>query len=73
MASVLHRIVDSIAESVGLFLDQCHDHAVEIEKEHDQVKAQLDERFLKPTRIVLARRWTGGPRSATITHGHTFL
>lgn len=30
-----------------LVADKGDDHAVEVEEEHDQVEAELDERFLK--------------------------
>ena len=33
-------------ESMILFVDEGDDHAVEVEKEHDQVKAQFEEGFL---------------------------
>ena len=32
---------------VRLVADEGDDHAVEVEEEHDQVEAELDERFLK--------------------------
>lgn len=32
---------------VRLVADKGDDHAVEVEEEHDQVEAELDERFLK--------------------------
>lgn len=35
-----------IARLVRLIADEGNDHAVEIEEEHEQVEAQLDERFL---------------------------
>jgi hypothetical protein len=31
---------------VGLVPDQGDDHAVEVEEEHEQVEAKLEERFL---------------------------
>jgi hypothetical protein len=32
---------------VRLVADEGDNHAVEVEEEHDQVKAELDERFLR--------------------------
>jgi hypothetical protein len=34
------------AHLVGLVADEGDDHAVQVEKEHQQVETQLDERFL---------------------------
>lgn len=35
-----------VAQSVALVADQGDNHAVEVEEEHQEVEAQLDERFL---------------------------
>jgi hypothetical protein len=31
---------------VRLIANECHNHAVQVEEEHDQVETKLDERFL---------------------------
>lgn len=36
-----------ITQSVALVADQGDNHAVEVEEEHQEVEAQLDERFLR--------------------------
>lgn len=41
-----HRVFSLALESVRLVLDQADDHRVEVEEEHDEVEAELDERFL---------------------------
>jgi hypothetical protein len=33
-------------KSVALVADESHNHAVQVEEEHQEVEAQLDERFL---------------------------
>ncbi len=40
---MVHYAWDVPPKSVALVPDKCHDHAVEIEKEHDKMEAQLDE------------------------------
>ena len=37
---------------MGLVLNERDNHAVEIEEEHDEVEAELDERFLDRTSCV---------------------
>lgn len=44
--AVAHRILRLSTQSVRLIADQGHDHAVEVEEEHQEVEAELDERFL---------------------------
>lgn len=34
------------ARLLGVVTDQCNDHAVEVEEEHEKMEAQLDEGFL---------------------------
>jgi hypothetical protein len=34
-------------KSVALVADESHNHAVQVEEEHQEVEAQLDERFLE--------------------------
>jgi len=43
---VLHASVNIFAESVRLVPYESHNHAVEVEEEHDEVKAEFEERFL---------------------------
>ena len=38
-----HRIFGLFAQSVALIADQGNDHAVEVEEEHKEVEAELDE------------------------------
>jgi len=40
------RALLEVGRLVGLILDQGHDHAVQVEEEHDEMEAQLGERFL---------------------------
>lgn len=42
-----HCIMRLVTQSVAFVADQGDDHAVEVEEEHQEVEAQLDERFLK--------------------------
>jgi hypothetical protein len=42
-----HRVFGLFTKSVALIADQGNDHAVEVEEEHQEVEAKLDERFLK--------------------------
>lgn len=39
----MNKIPNLIAQSVGLVPDQCNNHAVEIEEEHEQMKTQFDK------------------------------
>lgn len=41
-----HRMFRLAAKSVGLVADQSDDHAVQVEKEHQEVETEFDERFL---------------------------
>ena len=42
-----HALVCSIFQSMGFVSDQSHNHAVQIEEEHEEVEAELYERFLQ--------------------------
>lgn len=44
--AVAHCRLRLVAQSVGFVADQSDDHAVEVEEEHQEVEAQLDEGFL---------------------------
>jgi hypothetical protein len=41
-----HRMFCLCTQSVALIADQGNDHAVEVEEEHEEMEAELDERFL---------------------------
>jgi hypothetical protein len=41
-----HCIFGFVAKSVAFVTDQSNNHAVEVEEEHQEVEAQLDEGFL---------------------------
>ena len=41
-----HCIFSFVAKSMAFIADQGDDHAVEVEEEHQEVEAQLDEGFL---------------------------
>jgi hypothetical protein len=45
--TMAHRVFGLFTKSVTLIADQGNDHAVEVEEEHQEVEAKLDERFLK--------------------------
>jgi hypothetical protein len=45
-----HRVFGLFTESVTLIANKGNDHAVEVEEEHQEVEAKLDERFLKKKR-----------------------
>lgn len=45
-AAVVHRMVRLRTKSMRLVPDKRNNHAVEIEEEHQEVEAELDERFL---------------------------
>lgn len=47
---MMHRIFGLFTQSVALITDQGNNHAVEVEEEHEEVEAKLDEGFLK-TRV----------------------
>lgn len=47
---MMHRIFGLFTQSVALIADQGNNHAVEVEEEHEEVEAKLDEGFLK-TRV----------------------
>lgn len=38
-----HCVLSFVLESVRLILDETDDHGVEVEEEHDEVEAELDE------------------------------
>ena len=42
----MHRIFGLFTQSVALITDQGNNHAVEVEEEHEEVEAKLDEGFL---------------------------
>jgi len=44
--AVFHCVGGPPSESCRLVFYESHNHAVEVEEEHDQVEAELDERFL---------------------------
>lgn len=46
-AAVAQCVFRLATKSVRLVADQGDDHAVEVEEEHQEVEAQLDERFLQ--------------------------
>ena len=50
VASMFHRMARLLLESTRLVTDERDDHAVEVEEEHDEVKSELDERFLRGAR-----------------------
>jgi hypothetical protein len=54
------------ARLVGLVADESNDHAVEVEEEHEQVEAQLDERFLH----IVSALYLGCSKRCSV---HTFL
>jgi hypothetical protein len=45
--AVFHCVGGPPSESCRLVFYESHNHAVEVEEEHDQVEAELDERFLE--------------------------
>jgi len=45
-AALPHRPCRFRTDSVGFVSNQCYYHAVQIEEEHDEMEAELDERFL---------------------------
>jgi len=42
-----HRIFRLFTQSVTLVADESNNHAVEVEEEHQEVEAKLDEGFLE--------------------------
>jgi hypothetical protein len=42
-----HRVFGLFTESVTLVADESDNHAVEVEEEHQEVEAKLDEGFLE--------------------------
>jgi len=65
---------------VGLVSDECNDHAVEVEEEHEQVETKLDERFLRiVSSLSCMRSFSRDRSSAAISMRnlcigvHTFL
>lgn len=48
---MLHRVCCFASESVRFVPNQRNDHAVEVKEEHDQMKAELDKRFLHEVSI----------------------
>ena len=44
--AVAHCMFRLFAKSVALVADKGDDHAVQVEEEHQEVEAQLDERLL---------------------------
>lgn len=45
--TMTHCIIGLIAKSVSLITDESDNHAVEVEEEHEEVEAKLDEGFLR--------------------------
>lgn len=43
-----HRVRRLVTKSMSLVPDQGDNHAVQVEEEHQEVEAELDERFLMP-------------------------
>lgn len=42
----MNNMSDLVPKSVRLISDQCYNHAVKIEEEHEQVETKFDKRFL---------------------------
>ena len=53
---MFHCVLGSITSSVALLSYQCHYHAIEIEEEHDEVEAKLDERLLPQSSEQMVNR-----------------
>lgn len=49
--TMIHRIFGLFTQSVALITDQGNNHAVEVEEEHKEVEAKLDEGFLNTNRV----------------------
>lgn len=45
--AMAHRMIGLLTQSVALVTDKSNNHAVEIEEEHQEVEAKLDEGFLE--------------------------
>jgi hypothetical protein len=43
---MMHRVFGLLTQSVALIADKGNNHAVEVEEEHKEVEAKLDEGFL---------------------------
>jgi len=48
---------DSATQSVRFVPNECDDHAVEVEEEHDKMKAEFDEGFLPKSMSVSEVDW----------------
>lgn len=49
----MHNMPELVRQSVGFVPDQGNNHAVEIEEEHEKVKAEFDKRFLSRVSICV--------------------
>ena len=59
---MLHALVCLLLESMRLVPYQRDDHAVKVKEEHDEVEAELDERFLVPISLLVASIFRRGTR-----------
>jgi hypothetical protein len=68
--AIAHRMLRLRPESVRLVADQGDNHAVEVEEEHQEVEAQLEERFLQlpAVRYSLHRARSDGAVTHLLVH-----
>ena len=66
--TMAHRVFGLFTKSVTLIADQGNDHAVEVEEEHQEVEAKLDERFLKYEFESVIARQTSTKKTDLLVH-----